>query len=70
MLLEKLKTNEERFWYANKALENNWSSTVLEHQIATKLINRQDGDAKKVTNYLENLGGEFNERVQEIFKDP
>ncbi|MCL1989617.1 MAG: DUF1016 N-terminal domain-containing protein [Defluviitaleaceae bacterium] len=47
MLLEKLKTNEERFWYANKALENNWSSTVLEHQIATKLINRQGEKTKK-----------------------
>ena len=69
-LLEKLKTNEERFWYANKALENNWSSTVLDHQIATKLINRQGENTNKITNYLKKLDDEFSERVQEVFKDP
>ncbi|MCL1990878.1 MAG: PDDEXK nuclease domain-containing protein [Defluviitaleaceae bacterium] len=70
MLLDKLKNNEERLWYAKKAIENNWNSTVLEHQIATKLIDRQGDNVKKVTNYLEKLGDGFSERVQEIFKDP
>ena len=70
MLLDKLKTNEERLWYANKAIENNWSSTVLDHQIATKLINRQGDDTKKVTNFLQKLDDGFSERVQEVFKDP
>jgi len=70
MLLTKLKSNEERFWYANKALENNWSSTVLDHQIATKLISRQADNTKKVTNYLKRLNDDINERVQDIFKDP
>ena len=70
MLLDKLKINEERFWYANKALENNWSSTVLDHQIATKLIDRQADNTKKVTNYLDRLSDNINERVQDIFKDP
>lgn len=69
-LLDKLKSNEERFWYANKALENNWSSTVLDHQIGTKLIDRQSSEAKKMTNYLVQLEDGFNERVQEMFKDP
>lgn len=70
MLLDKLKNNEERLWYAQKALENNWSSTVLEHQIATRLIDRQGDKVKKVTNYLEKLEDGFSESVQEIFKDP
>ena len=70
MLLDKLKNNEERFWYANKALENNWNSTVLEHQIATRLIDRQGDNVEKITNYLERLEDAFSERVQEIFKDP
>ena len=70
MLLDKLKNNEDRLWYAEKAIENNWNSTVLEHQIATRLIDRQGSDAKKVTNYLERLDDDFSERVQEIFKDP
>lgn len=70
MLLDKLNFNEERLWYANKALENNWSSTVLDHQIATKLISRQGDNTKKMTNYLMQLNGDFSERVQDIFKDP
>ena len=70
MLLDKLKNNEDRLWYAEKAIENNWNSTVLEHQIATRLIDRQGINAKKVTNYLERLDDGFSERVQEIFKDP
>ena len=70
MLLDKLKTNEERFWYANKAIENNWSSVVLDHQIGTGLIKRQSEKAEKVTNYMTQLDEDFNERVQEMFKDP
>lgn len=70
MLLDKLKTNEERLWYINKAVENNWSSIVLDHQIGTKLIDRQSDNDKKVTNYLEKLDNDFNERVQDVFKDP
>jgi len=50
MLLHKLKTNEERFWYANKAIENNWSSVVLDHQIGTRLIDRQSEKKQKLTN--------------------
>jgi len=69
-LLDKLKSNDERFWYANKALENNWSSVVLDHQIGTRLIDRQIESNKKTTNYLTNLEEGFSERVQEIFKDP
>ena len=43
------------FGMQKKALENGWSSTVLEHQIATKLINRQGNDAVKVTNLVAEL---------------
>ena len=70
MLLDKLKTNEERFWYANKAIENNWSSVVLDHQIGTGLIKRQSEKVEKVNNYMTQLDEDFNERVQEMFKDP
>jgi len=70
MLLDKLKTNEERFWYANKALENNWSSVVLDHQIGTRLIDKQSEKTQKITNYMVQHEEGFNERVQEMFKDP
>lgn len=70
MLLDKLSTNEERFWYAQKAIENNWSSTVLDHQIATKLLTRQGESTPKITNYLQKLESGFSDQVQEMFKDP
>jgi len=70
ILLDKLKSNEERLWYASKAIENGWSSTVLDHQIGTKLIVRQGDHTKKATNFLTQLDGDFSERVQDIFKDP
>ena len=38
--MDKIKDEEERLWYAEKALENLWSRTILEHQIATNLYNR------------------------------
>lgn len=41
LLLEKLKDNPTPFWYAAKALENGWSRAVLEHQIETRLHERQ-----------------------------
>jgi predicted nuclease of restriction endonuclease-like (RecB) superfamily len=39
MLLDKLKTNEERLWYANKALENNWED--IEKRIKDKRISQE-----------------------------
>lgn len=40
MLLDKLDTQEERIWYAHKTIENGWSSTILDLQIQSKLIER------------------------------
>lgn len=33
MLLDKLKTREDRLWYAQKAIEHNWSRNILVMQI-------------------------------------
>lgn len=40
-IMDKIKDNDERIWYIEKTLENLWSRTVLEHQIATNLYERQ-----------------------------
>ena len=37
VIMEKVKEQEERFFYAQKALENNWSRNVLVHQIESRL---------------------------------
>lgn len=48
MLLDKLDTQEERIWYAHKTIENGWSSTILDLQIQSKLIERT---GKSVNNF-------------------
>lgn len=40
VLLDKLRTNDERMWYAQKAIENGWSRNVLSIQIEINLMER------------------------------
>ncbi len=51
-LLDKLKTEEDRRWYAQKAITHNWSRNVLVMQIETRLLQRQ-GNA--VTNFKQSF---------------
>ncbi len=48
VLLDKLNNNEERLWYAKKAIKNNWSRNVLVMQIESKLAEKQ---GKAITNF-------------------
>lgn len=41
VLLDKLRTQEARIWYTQKAIKNNWSRNVLVMQIEMRLIERQ-----------------------------
>lgn len=66
-LLMKLKNNEERLWYAQKTLENGWSSTVLELQIESKLHKRA---GKTITNFTKTLPSPDSDLAQQSFKDP
>ncbi|MGF1827526.1 PDDEXK nuclease domain-containing protein [Vibrio splendidus] len=66
-LLQKLKTESERLWYANKTIENGWSRTVLVHQIESKLISRQ-GNA--VNNFDSTLPDAISELAAQTLKDP
>lgn len=66
-LMDKLKTTEERRWYATRAIEHGWSRNVLVHQIETRLLDRQ-GSA--VSNFSTTLPEPHSELVQQTFKDP
>lgn len=68
VLIEKLKSMEERFWYGCKTIENGWSVTVLEHQIATRLIDRSEN--KKIQNFAAILPEEQSELAVQTMKDP
>lgn len=64
-IMDKIKDEQERLWYAEKTLENLWSRTILEHQIATDLYNRQALLDNKISNYKETLPKELGKRALE-----
>ncbi|WP_204137132.1 PDDEXK nuclease domain-containing protein [Halomicronema sp. CCY15110] len=66
-LLEKLKDPNERLWYAEKAVENGWSRTILVAQIETGLYRREGG---AVTNFERTLPPSQSELASQVVKDP
>jgi predicted nuclease of restriction endonuclease-like (RecB) superfamily len=66
-LLEKLKSPEERLWYAANTIEYGWSRNVLVHQIESGLHRRQ---GKAVTNFQRALPAPQSELAQQVLKDP
>lgn len=69
-IMDKIKDDDERLWYVEKTLENLWSRTILEHQIATDLYRRQALLDNKVSNYKETLPNELGKKALEMLKDP
>lgn len=67
MLLDKLDNQESRIWYAYKTLENGWSSTILELQIQSGLMERS---GKSINNFPIALPPVDSDMANQIFKDP
>ena len=67
ILLDKLKTAENRLWYAAKAVEYGWSGNILALQIDSGLHLRQ---GKAITNFKHTLPATHSDLAQEITKDP
>lgn len=66
-LMDKLKDPESRIWYAQKVIENGWSSTVLDIQIQGKLMERS---GKSVNNFAVALPPSDSDMADQVFKDP
>lgn len=66
-LLEKLKSQEERLWYAQQTVQNGWSRNVLVMQIETGLYRRQ---GKAQTNFAATLPAPQSDLAQQLLKDP
>ncbi|MBF0192835.1 MAG: DUF1016 family protein [Magnetococcales bacterium] len=66
-LLDKLRTEAERRWYAAKAIENGWSRNVLVIQIETRLHERS---GKALTNFPDQLPRPLSDLARESLKDP
>jgi predicted nuclease of restriction endonuclease-like (RecB) superfamily len=67
VLLDKLKTREERVWYLRKAIEHNWSRNILVMQIETRLLERSGA---AVTNFELTLPKPQSDLARESLKDP
>ena len=68
-IMEKVKDEEIRLWYTEKAIENGWSHSVLIHQIESGLYERQ-AIAGKVTNFEKLLPSPQSELAVQTMKDP
>jgi predicted nuclease of restriction endonuclease-like (RecB) superfamily len=66
-LLEKLKTPEERLWYAAKALEHGWSRNILAIQIEGRA---QQRFGKAQNNFPATRPPPDSDMAVQIFKDP
>lgn len=66
-LLAKVKSREEREWYARADIEFGWSRPVLVYQIESKLFHRQ---GKAITNFDKQLPAPQSELAQQTLKDP
>jgi predicted nuclease of restriction endonuclease-like (RecB) superfamily len=66
-LLEKVKSPEERVWYAEQTIKNGWSRNVLVLQIESGLYRRQ---GKGTTNFQATLPAPQSDLAQQLIKDP
>jgi len=66
-LLDKLRSEEQRRWYAAQAIEHNWSRNVLVLQIETRLLERS---GQAITNFADRLPAPMSDLARESLKDP
>lgn len=66
-LLDGVKNPDERIWYAQQAIENGWSRTVLAYQIESDLHKRLGG---AITNFDLTLPKPQSDLAKDLIKDP
>ncbi|MGC4100196.1 PDDEXK nuclease domain-containing protein [Ferruginibacter sp.] len=68
-LIDKITDRDERYWYINKTIENNWSRAVLQYQVETDLYKRQH-KTKKASNFHLTLPKPQADLANQVLKDP
>ncbi|WGE34539.1 PDDEXK nuclease domain-containing protein [Actinobacillus genomosp. 1] len=66
-IMYKCQTVPQALFYVQKTLENGWSRSILEHQIDSKLYERQ---GKAISNFEVRLPSEQSDLAQQTLKDP
>ena len=69
-LMQMIKNDAEREWYAQQTIKNGWSRSVLEMQVESELYERQAVTTKKISNYHEHLPPAQSDLAHEMLKDP
>ncbi len=67
VIIQKCSTVEQALFYVRKTVENNWSRSVLIHQIESDLFARS---GKAVTNFDKTLPSPQSDLAREMIKDP
>lgn len=67
VLMDKIKDQTSRSWYALKTMEYGWSKDILDIQISTGLIKRQ---GNLVNNFVDALPPADSDLAKQVFKDP
>ena len=67
VIVSKSNTIEEALFYTSKTIENNWSRSVLTHQIELDFFGRK---GKAITNFKTTLPKPHSELASETLKDP
>ena len=67
LIISKARNLEEALFYVDRTIENNWSRSVLSHQIDLELFKRK---GKAITNFKNTLPKPHSELAIETLKDP
>lgn len=67
LIISRAKSVEEALFYCHKTMENNWSRSILTHQIDSDLYVRK---GKAITNFNNTLPAPHSELAIDILKDP
>src|SRR3990167_5349955 len=67
VLMQRVKSQEERLWYAQQTIKNGWSRNVLVMRIESGLHNRK---GKAVNNFSLTLPESYSDLAVEALKDP
>lgn len=67
VIIQKIKNTQEAIFYIQKTIENNWSRSILLHQIESNLYERQ---GKAVNNFIATLPQSQSDLANQLLKDP
>jgi predicted nuclease of restriction endonuclease-like (RecB) superfamily len=70
LLIQKVKDNDLREWYASQCIENGWSRHALDNHLKQNLHGRQALPQVKASNYLSRLPSPQSQLAHEMLKNP